>query len=365
MDGNEPMSPGTALERKLAETGMPRKELAQRTGVTEKHISTVINGARGISSSFARKLGYVFADANADTSYWLRIQTDYDAWQEQLKEEKQVTDAELAILKPLHEIIEFSIERGWMHNGCGDTAKVLQLRSLLGISNLTLITKVTYNAAYRAQVTDNITADPYVLFAWQRLCEKETEGIVSDQVPNIAHLKSSIPDIKKLMNTTFSQAVKDVQRILRECGIAFSVVRNFRGAPVQGFIKQIPGKSLIMCLTNRGKRADSFWFTLFHEIGHVLHGDYTARFVDFDSVEGDNERNADQFAQDTLINRRAYSDFIRTPDCVTWPGIETFAMQEGIPAWIVLGRLQKDKILDWSHYADRIPHYELSEITNR
>lgn len=54
------LSPGAILDMKLQDTGMSRKELAIRIGVTEKHISTVINGERWISPSFARKLGYVF-----------------------------------------------------------------------------------------------------------------------------------------------------------------------------------------------------------------------------------------------------------------------------------------------------------------
>ena len=363
MSGNEPISPGAALSEMLEKTGMSRKELSQRAGVTEKHISTVINGERGISTSFARKLGYVFAAEEADTSHWLRVQADYDAWQAQLKAESGITDEELAILKPLHEITGYFIKRGWMHNACGDAEKVVQLRSLLGVSDLTLIPHITYNAAYRAQLKGNITVDSCVLFAWQRMCEKETEKIVgSDVAPDVDRLESSVPSIRNLMSAGFRDVVEGLQRILGECGIAFAVVRNFRGAPVQGFIKQTPGKSLVMCLTNRGKRADSFWFTLFHEIGHVLHGDYSMRFVDFDSVEDAAERKADLFAQDTLIGRQAYHDFIRTPDCVMWSGIEAFAAREKVPAWIVLGRLQKDRIIDWSQYANQIPRYDLDAL---
>ena len=55
------LNPGTELKNKLAESGISRKELAQRIDVSEKHICTVINGDRGISATFARKLGYVFS----------------------------------------------------------------------------------------------------------------------------------------------------------------------------------------------------------------------------------------------------------------------------------------------------------------
>ena len=74
-------NPGVYLEQELTNSGMSRKELAQRINVSEKHISTVINGERGISSAFARKLGYVFKD----TAYWLRIQAEYDEDQSRIK----------------------------------------------------------------------------------------------------------------------------------------------------------------------------------------------------------------------------------------------------------------------------------------
>lgn len=47
-------NPGIVLERKIKNSEMSRKELAQRTSVTERHISTVISGERGISPSFAQ-----------------------------------------------------------------------------------------------------------------------------------------------------------------------------------------------------------------------------------------------------------------------------------------------------------------------
>ena len=48
--------PGELLLSKIGELGVKQKELAIRTGMSEKHISTVINGTKDISASFARKL---------------------------------------------------------------------------------------------------------------------------------------------------------------------------------------------------------------------------------------------------------------------------------------------------------------------
>ena len=345
--------PGAVLEKKLKECGMSRKELSTRTGVTEKHICTVLNGDRGISTAFARKLGYVFEN----TAFWANLQAEYDNEQLRLQEENAITAEEIAILKPLHEIILYFVGRGYMHNNCGDVSKVMQLRVLLNISDLTQIPKITYNAAYRAQLSTNVRVDPYVLFAWQRLCEKETENIPVNTHLDKEMLKAYLPKLKSMMFGNIGQGIQELQELLGKCGIAFQVVRNFRGAPVQGFIKETSAGRMILCLTIRRQRADSFWFTLFHEIAHILYGDYTIRFVDFDSTESGVEERANVFSRDILIAPDQYYQYIRTNDCSSWASIEQFAEKIGVQPFIVLGRLQKDGILDWSDYSNKVVKY--------
>lgn len=81
--------------------------------------------------------------------------------------------------------------------------------------------------------------------------------------------------------------VSNLKNIFAECGIAFDVVYHFCGTPVQDFIKQIDSGKVILCVKIRGKGADKFWFSLFHEIGHLLNGDLNTRFVDFDTVKNE------------------------------------------------------------------------------
>lgn len=346
--------PGEILYKKLNECGMSRKELAIRTGVTEKHICTVVNCEKGISSAFARKLGYVFENAK----FWMDVQAEYDSEQLRIQEENNISAEEIKLLKPLHDIMNYFIECGYIHNNCGEASKIMQLRELLQISDLTLIPQIPYNAAYRAQLTKNIKVDSYVLFAWQRLCEKKTEGIKIDKPVDKNSLQTNIEKIKSLMFGSINNGIQELQNIFAESGIAFQVVKNFRGAPVQGFIKEISDEHLILCMTIRGKRADRFWFTLFHEIAHILNGDYKARFVDFDSVSNATEQAADDYARDILIPPGPYREFIFSGDCTSWDRIENFAKTVGVQPFIVVGRLQNDGYLDWSDYQDRILRYE-------
>lgn len=345
--------PGQELLKVISELGMTQKELAARVGVSEKHVCTVISGDRPISTSFAKKLGYVVKDA----TYWLQLQAAYDAEQQSIVDQENITEEEFQVYKTLCPIIDFFVEKGLFEKSNSKAKTVVDLRSFFKVSNLILISKISYNAAYRAQISKNLQINPYILYAWQTLCEKITEKISIDCNVNTEKLRNCIPSIKKLMFKEYNEMLSELKKIMSSCGIAFTVVNNFRGAPVQGFIKETSQK-VIMCLTNRRKRADTFWFTLFHEIGHILNGDIKNRFVDFESVNTSIEDKADEFARDELISPNSYKDFIQS--CNYAPSkkdIHRFAKQMQIKPFVVVGRLQRDQIIDWSEHNEDIIFY--------
>ena len=355
MEKGKMKHPGEVLLTEITKAQMSQKELALRTGVSEKHISTIINGGKDISASFARKLEIALG---SEKNYWAQLQAEYDQYQVQLEEENNITDEEIEILSSMKEIVDYFISEKIMHNNCGDASKVLQLRDVLRVSNLTVIPKITYNAAYRAQLKTSTSINQYTLFAWQRLCEIKTEHLSCNPPFSAEKLKQRIDDIKKVMfEQNVTSMLNKLTLILSECGIAFHVVRHFRGAPVQGFIKEKEDESAILCLTIRMKKADIFWFSLFHEIGHLLNGDLSVRFVDFDSVKSAMEEQADIFARDTLIPMDLYNAFVSKRD-YSLSAIKHFAQEVGVPHWIVIGRLHSDEWLDWNIFAHETPSFE-------
>lgn len=356
-DTNTIKHPGEYLLSEIARRNMKQNELAIRTGVSEKHISTILNGTKDISPSFARKLEIALG---SEKGYWLKLQAEYDAEKVRIEEENGITDEEIGILKLLKDITDYFIKQRIMHNDCPEPDKILQLREILRVSNLTAIPKITYNAAYRAQVKSrsNTNIDPFVLFSWQRLCEIQTESIIIANDFSKELLQSNLDRIRQeISSPKITESLDSLKAIFAECGIAFDVVKHFRGAPVQGFIKQTDNGKVILCLTLRGKKADRFWFTLFHEIGHLLNGDLNTRFVDFSSIQGNIEERADAFARDTIIPPEPYMHFVALRGYTDINVIKRFSDKIGIPYWMTIGRLQSDGWLDWSDYANASPRY--------
>jgi Zn-dependent peptidase ImmA (M78 family) len=100
-------------------------------------------------------------------------------------------------------------------------------------------------------------------------------------------------------------------------------------------------------VNDRMLNADSFWFTLFHEIGHIINGDYG---ISFEKETGKQEEAADKYAENSLIPPQKYKDFLENQE-FDLKSIRVFANQIGRDAGIVLGRLQKDEIVrydDWT-----------------
>ena len=347
--------PGETLKEILEDRGMSQLELSQRTGVTAKHISTIINGEKNISVSFAKKLEYALG---IEATFWINLQTNYDKELIEYEELNSISKEEIAIVKLLKKPITWFEEHSFLEKLTNIPAKIVELRKLLGVSNLTLIKTLTYNAAFRAQKC--ISASPEVIFAWQKICELSTKKIeaasLSEEEQNIK-LKHSLPQIKACMFLEPKQFIKRLMELFAKCGISFSIVPSFTGAPVQGFIKKTEQEKTILCMTFRAKKADIFWFTLFHEIGHILNGDGKQKFIDFESVENAAEIKADTFAQNTLIDKKEYQSFVNQNN-FSLEKITNFAKTQKVLPCVVIGRLQKEEKIKWSEFNDQMIMYE-------
>lgn len=338
--------PGETLKEVLESREMSQKELAIRTGFTEKHISTVVKGKKGISAKFAQGLEYVFG---IDASFWCNLQAEYEQELLRFNETNNITTAEIKILSNLKQIIEYFIEKDMLLEEDDNSTLVIKLRKILSVSNLAYIPQLAMQGAFRASVTSSV--DPYVLCAWQKICELKLQNMNIENPLDVERLKSYIPQIKRLMFKEPNSMRKDLIGIFAECGIAFNIVRHFKGAPVQGFIKRTDGEQMLLCVTLRQAFADIFWFTLFHEIAHILNGDVKNYFCDFDFKKDEMEERADKLASGMLIDEDHMKNFLQASD-FSLDAIKRFALQEEVPPFIVVGRLQKNGVIDYSKYAE-------------
>lgn len=348
--------PGETLKEILEERDMSQKELSLRTGFSGKHISTVLNGEKNISVNFAKKLEYAL---NIDAEFWMNLQNQYDKELIEFDELHSISEEEVSIFKSLKDIFAYIVEKGFISDIKQKEQSILELRKFFNVSNLDSIPSIVSAGAFRAQTSVNY--DPYVLFAWLKICESLSEKIETEYVPQeeqIERLLSLCPKIKELSVLPQEKFITKLQNYFSSCGIAFVIIPAFEGVPVQGFIKTNQEGKTTIGMTFRQKRADIFWFTLFHEIGHFINGDSKQKFIDFESVENARETKADNFAQKMLLDSSAYYQFVNSRN-FSLEKINSFAESQNVAPSIVIGRLQHDKVIGWHEYTDVIQKYEV------
>ncbi len=124
------------------------------------------------------------------------------------------------------------------------------------------------------------------------------------------------------------------------------ILPNIAGSRINGATKKI-GDNIMLMVSDRRFYSDSFWFTLFHEIGHIINGDYG---ISFEKETGEQELAADLFAEDSLIPREKYHEFVANKRFAL-NDIVRFAESINRDPGIVLGRLQNDGLVgfdDWT-----------------
>lgn len=349
--------PGETIADVLDERGLTQVELAARTGVTPAYISKVISGKKNISANFAMSLEYALG---VPKSFWLNLQANYDAELLEYNEEHTITEEEKNVRKKLSEVIKFLRESSTIPETQTVNDNILSLRNVFQVSNLCNLKALVPSGAFRLSTCTTI--EPYVLGAWLRICQMSAR-ISHEKQFSLDNLDLLIAKLKAIMVNENCDLQIELSSIMMEYGIDFSVVRNFRGAPVHGYISQKSENRYQMALTIRGSYADIFWFSIFHELGHIVNGDVlkTQKFIDIMEREQTNrEIEADRFATNALINHDDYARFVGVGD-YSIASIIRFARSQNIMPYIVIGRLQKERRIPYTWYSEYKLRYKWTE----
>ncbi|HEX05529.1 MAG TPA: ImmA/IrrE family metallo-endopeptidase, partial [Bacteroidetes bacterium] len=190
------------------------------------------------------------------------------------------------------------------------------------------------------------------LALWIRSGEREFDER-DFPVFNMLSILDSLSRIRLLVrDTNVASATEDLIRICHEAGIAIAFVPEFKSFPLHG-IAYWRGNTPHVYVNIRGRYHDIFWFTIFHEIGHILLHNSRKIFVDVEKAPKTSidEKQADEFASDLLIPPNEYELFI--DECrLTKSSIISFAEKINTHPGVVAGRLKHDKYLKWNQLND-------------
>jgi HTH-type transcriptional regulator / antitoxin HigA len=103
----------------------------------------------------------------------------------------------------------------------------------------------------------------------------------------------------------------------------------------------------VVALTLRYDRIDSFWFTLMHELGHIVAGHQGSYLDDLANLDlTDEEAEANRLAANWLIDPLALEVFVmKNQPRFSRKAIEEFAQSQRRHPGIILGRLHNEQLV--------------------
>ena len=339
--------PGATIKEQLEDRGMSQKEFASRMNMSEKHISHLINGEVQLTPDVAYRLEMVLG---LPARFWNNLEAIYRekialAEAENALEE----DIELAKKLPYKEMSEY----GWVPATQKKEERVIMLRKFFEVVQLTVLSneKLIPGIACR-RLSMSEKAD-FALIAWSQKAKLDARSVQTAPI-DLKGLTSNIPAIRAMTTKDPQIFCGELVKLLAGCGIAVVFLPHIGGSFMHGATFYDKNK-IVIGLTVRGKDADKFWFSLFHEIAHILLGHLNQ---DEGTSEAD-EAAADAFAKNTLIPNEAFTRFVSNGQ-FSKDSILVFAKAVGIDPGIVVGRLQKEGFIEFNWHNDLKTRYQIT-----
>ena len=330
--------PGYYIKEIVENSGLTQEDFAKRLDTTPKNLSLLIRGEQNLSIDIAMKLSRMMSTS---ISYWLHLQSTYEALIGEFK-----SDEELMKEREVFSCIDYKYFR--IHYGLPDLPRkkdeqIKRLREFLNVSTLTVFADRDMTVSFRSAGKELTAANIIKANIMVQIAINQTLKIKAPKF-NKRKLEDSAKYALTLTKNhdTFYPLIREA---FLKAGVVFCILPNFSGSKINGATKKV-GDHIMLMVNDRRLNADTFWFTLFHEIGHIMNGDYG---ISFEKESGQQEETANQYAADSLIPPEEYHKFLleKKFDEVS---IKTFADQIDRDPGIIVGRLQNDGIVgfdDW------------------
>ena len=329
--------PGATIKEQLIDRGMSQKEFAARMDMTEKHISKLVNGEVQLTPDVAVRLEMVLG---IPAKFWSNLEAIY---REKLikadLENKMDADIQIARRFPYSEMAK----HGWVPETRNINEKVINLRKYFEVVDLSLLdnTQITRIACRRLAITEK---SDLALIAWAQQIKIKARETNTAPI-NIKALIALMPSFKKMTLLKPEEFCPEMKRLLADCGVALVFLPHLQGSFLQG-ASFMDGNKIVVGLTVRGKDADKFWFSFFHEMAHVCLG-----HVGKDEVTREDEEAADLWADNVIISSEEFDLFMRQGD-FSRETVRDYAGKHNIAPGILVGRMQKEGMIKYNMLND-------------
>ncbi len=351
------LHPGETLSEKLEELEMGIKEFSTRTGKPEKTILAIINGKSSITSDMAVQFENVL---KIPANFWLNYQKSFDEYKSRTKSMKNIGDwVKWTESFPIKDMIK----KNWIEKKKSIEEQTIELLKFFGISNPKAWQNYYLNQELKVAFRISLAQikNPHSISAWLRRGEIQASKLTKVNYSE-KKFKASLPEIKSLMAKHPENFFSKLQDICFRAGVKLIYTPCISNAPVNGATRWLNGSPLIQ-ISGRYNRNDIFWFTFFHEVGHILlHGkkEIFLEDIEYSDKDEQKEKEADNFAIHWTLSVDEEKQVIEST--LTEKNIIAFAKKINTNPAMIIGRLQKKELIHYSVGRHLIQKINLKEL---
>lgn len=341
-----PISPGEIVEEELQARGWSQRDLAAVLGRPVQVVNEIVAGKKAITPETALAMSEALG-TSAD--YWLGLESRYrlDLLQSKKNPRQESTvqrRAKLFSKVPVNELIK----RGWIKADLKDLDRTEQ-----AVCDFLKIHSIDDEPAapFSARKTRRDEPHTPAQIAWACRVRNIAESMVSPKYSKtgLATLINELPWRSKSDRET-----QHLPAALDSIGVRLVIVEHLSGTRIDGgalWLAEVP----VVALSLRYDRVDWFWFTIMHELAHILEreGSLDTQLVGNDAQANvsEIEERADKRATDWLVPQdqlQAFANRIRP--YFSRSAIQNFADRINIHPGIVVGQLQQRGEIPYSHH---------------
>ncbi len=333
------VAPGRTLQETIGALEMDQRELAKRTGLSVKHVNQVIKGVASITQDTAIRLERV---TGVPARMWNSLEANYRERLARLDERTRLQGS-LDWLKaiPVKELIQ----REKIRDQPDPLSLLEEVLRFFGVASVEAWKEGWQKPQFAFRKSPAFEGQTGAMATWLRLCELAATDVRCKPYSR-ARFQAALQQIRALTVAEPEEFAPAIQVHCAEAGVAVVLVPEIKGAPVSGAAKWLSPRKAMIGLNLRGKSNDRFWFTFFHEAGHLLLDSKKQTYIDVDSGDDPREQQANQFAANFLIPPARAAELATLK---SYAAVEAFAQSVGIAPAIVVGRLQHEGIIEFSH----------------
>lgn len=336
--------PGDFIQRQMDVRGWTQNDLAEVLGLSLKTVNHLIQNKQPITFETAQLLQEAFG-ISAQT--WMNHEITYRKFIEGETEKQK----EVKVKSPIYEFMPVAemCKKGWLSKSKDAVELEKQVKDFWNVQSLDFdFLKNSSNLKIACKKSDAYKQyDFYALQCWARQAKLCAEKIV---VPT--YDKEALENLYDEMHrfTIMPNGISEFLKQLQQCGVKFLVLEHLQKTYLDG-AAFMDGENPVVAYTARYKRIDNFWFTVAHEIAHVLlHINKKQCFMDniVEQNADKQEEEANRLAQGALLHHTICRYYSSSMKYLTAAKIAQGAKELEINGAIIVGTLAHDKKITYA-----------------